>query len=197
MALCIVGAVPKLWNESIEGHRSAVREAVLDAAAALIAEHGLTSVTMSKIAEATGIGRATLYKYFPDIEAILVAWHERQITAHLRHLTAAREYGGDAQARLASVLEVYAGNSRRRHDGDLAILLRQGAHVASAHGQLIGLVEELVADAAAAGAVRTDVPVAELAAYCLNALTASADMPSDAAVRRLVTVTLAGLRPPA
>jgi AcrR family transcriptional regulator len=37
---------------------------------------------MSQIAAETGIGRATLYKYFPDVEAILVAWHERQVAEH-------------------------------------------------------------------------------------------------------------------
>ena len=71
--------VPKLWSETIESHRSAVREATLDTTAALVAEHGLRSVTMSQIAEQTGIGRATLYKYFPDVDSILVAWHERQV----------------------------------------------------------------------------------------------------------------------
>jgi AcrR family transcriptional regulator len=38
---------------------------------------------MSDIAEATGIGRATLYKYFLDLETILSAWHQRQVEAHL------------------------------------------------------------------------------------------------------------------
>jgi AcrR family transcriptional regulator len=75
--------VPKLWNETIEEHRREVRGAILDATVALVAEHGLLSVTMSQIAEETGIGRATLYKYFPDVEAILLAWHEHQINGHL------------------------------------------------------------------------------------------------------------------
>ncbi len=44
-----------------KAHRRAVRDATLHATAALVAEHGLLSVTMSQIAEATGIGRATLY----------------------------------------------------------------------------------------------------------------------------------------
>ncbi len=54
-----------------------MQDAALDATAALVAERGLRSVTMSQIAAQSGIGRATLYKYFPDVEAILLAWHER------------------------------------------------------------------------------------------------------------------------
>src|SRR6266496_5983512 len=100
--------VPKLWNDTIEKHRQAVRDATLDTTAALVAEHGLTSVTMSRIAEETGIGRATLYKYFPDIEAILIAWHERQVTGHLEHLAEIRDQAGGAGGRLEAVLEAYA-----------------------------------------------------------------------------------------
>src|SRR6266508_4210937 len=74
--------MPKLWNKTIEAHRREVRDATLDTAAKLVAEHGLRAVTMSQIAEHTGIGRATLYKYFSGVEAILLAWHERQITGH-------------------------------------------------------------------------------------------------------------------
>src|SRR6266571_497687 len=88
--------VPKLWNETIEEHRRAVREATLDTTAALVEEHGLRSVTMSRIAEETGIGRATLYKYFPDVDAILLAWHERQIAHHLQLLADVRDQAGDA-----------------------------------------------------------------------------------------------------
>jgi hypothetical protein len=36
----------------------------------------------------------------------------------------------------------------------------------------------------------------ELASYCLHALTAARALPSDAAVKRLVAITLDGLRPP-
>src|SRR5262245_17985636 len=75
--------VPRLWNDTIDAHRRAVRDATIDTTAALVAKHGLRAVTMAQIAEETGIGRATLYKYFPDVESILLAWHERQIAAHL------------------------------------------------------------------------------------------------------------------
>src|SRR4051812_36263133 len=79
-------AVPRLWNDTIETHRREVRDAILQTTAALASKHGVTAVTMSQIAEETGIGRATLYKYFPGVEAILVAWHEQHVAAHLEHL---------------------------------------------------------------------------------------------------------------
>jgi hypothetical protein len=44
--------------------------------------------------------------------------------------------------------------------------------------------------------VRDDVPAAELATYCLHALAGAVALPSKAAVRRIVAVTLAGLRRP-
>ena len=55
-------------------------------------------------------------------------------------------------------------------------------------------ITALIGESAARGEARDDIPAAELAAYCLHALTASAAMPSEAAVDRLVGVTLAGLR---
>lgn len=187
--------MPKLWNETIEAHRRAVRDATLDATAALVAEGGLTSVTMSQIAQRTGIGRATLYRYFPDVEAILVAWHERQVTGHLQHLAEVRDKTGDAGGRLEAVLEAFALVSHERHDTELAALLHRGEHVVRAQQQLSDLVRDLLIEGAATGALRNDVAPDELASYCLHALTAASSLPSKAAVHRLVTVTLAGLRP--
>jgi AcrR family transcriptional regulator len=190
--------VPRLWTQSVEAHRAAVRDAILDATAALVAEHGLASVAMSRIATETGIGRATLYKYFPDVEAILRAWHERHVTRHLDHLAAvADQHAADPVGRLEAVLEAYARIVRetRRNGGDLAAVLHHDEHVARADGALTDLVTGLVAQAARAATVRGDVPPAELAAYCLHALGAAADLPSEAAVRRLVHLILDGLRP--
>jgi AcrR family transcriptional regulator len=192
--------VPRLWNDTIQAHRAAVRDAILDTTAALVAEHGLLSVTMSQIAERTGIGRATLYKYFPDVQAILVAWHERQITAHLAQLTELRDQAGDPGQRLQVVLEAYALISHDRfsheHPGpELAALLHRGAHLTRAQQHVHDLLKDLLTEAAATGDLRDDVAPDELASYCLHALGAAGSLPSKAAVRRLVTVTLAGLRP--
>jgi AcrR family transcriptional regulator len=188
--------VPKLWNETIEEHRREVREAILDTTVALVTEHGLLSVTMSQIAEETGIGRATLYKYFPDVEAILLAWHERQINGHLGYLAKVRDEAGEPGGRLAAVLEAYALISHESHghrDTELGALLHRGEQVIVAEQQLRDMIRDLLAEAAKTGDIRDDVAPSELASYCIHALGAARSLTSKAAVRRLVTVTLAGL----
>jgi AcrR family transcriptional regulator len=198
--------MPKLWTETIEAHRREVRDAILDTTAALVAEHGLLSVTMSQIAEQTGIGRATLYKYFPDVEAILVAWHERGITGHLQYLAGVRDHADDAYARLEAVLEAYALIDHEHHGSEehhghlqdrlLAATLHRGGHVVRAQHELQGMIRDLITEAAQDGDIRDDVSPDELAGYCLHALAAASSLPSKAAVRRLVSVTLGGLRAP-
>jgi AcrR family transcriptional regulator len=190
--------VPRLWTETIEEHRRAVHEAILDTAWALATERGPLSVTMSQIAEAAGIGRATLYKYFPDVEAILFACHQRHVAEHLNRLTELRDRPGDPQERLEAVLTAYAliTHERGRHGtGELGALLHRGEYVARAEQQLVDLITDLLSEVAAAGGLRDDVGVDELAAYCLHALAAASSLPSEAAVRRLVAVTVTGLRP--
>jgi len=190
--------VPKLWNETIESHRREVRHAILATTAALVAERGLLNVTMSQIAEQAGIGRATLYKYFPDVEAILRAWHAGQIAHHIAYLAEVRDRAGSPAERLEAVLEAFADisyGSRGHFDTDLTAALHRDEHVAHAQEQVRDLIRELLAEAAAGGDVRGDVPPTELAAYCVHALTAAGTLSSKSAVDRLVAVTLAGLRP--
>ncbi len=188
------GDVPKLWTDTIEAHRHAVRGATLDATASLVAEHGLSAVTMSRIAEETGIGRATLYKYFPDIESIMTAWHERHITQHLQQLTAVRDQAATPTSRLEAVLKHYADISYQRHDTELVALLHRGEHVVRAQHQLRDLIRDLLIEGAKTGELRDDVAPDELATYCLHALTAAGNLPSKAAVQRLLDVTLSALR---
>jgi len=57
------------------------------------------------------------------------------------------------------------------------------------------MIRDLLIEGAKAGDLRDDVAPEELASYCLHALTAAGSLRSKAAVRRLVAVILAGLRP--
>lgn len=196
--------MPKLWSQTIEAHRQEVRDAVLEATASLVAERGLAAVTMSGIAEHAGIGRATLYKYFPDVETALHAWHERQIVGHLKHLADVRDaQAGEPADRLEAVLMAYALMHQRRvqhhphepYGAEIAGLLHADEQVGRARQQLHDMIRDLLVEVAEAGDLREDVAPDELASYCLHALNAAGAVDCDAAVRRLVAVTLAGLRP--
>lgn len=189
--------MPKLWNETVEAHRVAVRDAILNATAELVAQRGPASVTMSQIATEAGIGRATLYKYFSDVDAILVAWHGRHVEGHLAELTAIVSGREDVGTRLARALRAYAEITfhRGRHSADLAALVHRGEHVVEAEQRLVDLFRGLLAEAAGSGDVRGDIDPAELAVYCLHAVAAAAGQPSQAARRRLAEVILDGLRP--
>ena len=190
--------VPKLWKATIEEHRRTVDDAILQTTWALVTERGLLAVTMSEIAERTGIGRATLYKHFPDVEAILVAYHQRHVAGHLAQLADLRREAADPGDGLRAALAAYAMicHHRGRHGTEeLGALLHRGEDVVRAEQQLLGLFQELIVEAVEAGELRDDVATEELAAYCLHALSAAKSLPSEAAVHRLVAVTLAGLTP--
>jgi len=185
----IVRVVPKLWSETIGEHRREVADAILETTHALVEKSGLRAVTMSLIAEKAGIGRATLYKYFPDVESILVAWHHKHVASHLAALV--HEQGGSPLDRLRHVLETYALIRHEHDDLELHAML-QRHHVEHAHAQLHALIRDLIAACAKAGKARDDVPAGELATFCLQAL--SAPTSSRASLKRLVDVTMDALK---
>lgn len=195
--------VPKLWSETIEAHRREVRDAIVDTTAHLAAEQGPLNVTMSQVAEATGIGRATLYKYFSSVEQILHTWHERRIDDHIAVVSGIAARDVPAMERVIAVLEAYAQVQRQRashghraHGPELVAFLHRDRHPARAEQDLHVLLRDLIAEAAEEGQVRSDVAADELTTFCLHALDAAAASPSTAATDRLVGLILDGLRPP-
>jgi AcrR family transcriptional regulator len=189
--------MPKLWTDTVATHREEVRQAVLDAAGELVATAGLWAVSMSRLAEVAGIGRATLYKYFADVEEVLAAWHARQVTAHLDELTTVAAGPGDASARLRAVLENYAHIcvQRSRHGGDVAAALHQAPGIDDQHRQLQDLLTGLIQEAASVGAVRADVPAEQLAGFCLAGLNAAGTAFGPVVVVELVWTALAADTP--
>ncbi|MEJ7704411.1 MAG: hypothetical protein WKF47_12400 [Geodermatophilaceae bacterium] len=115
----------------------------------------------------------------------LLAWHERQIMAHLEQLAVARDQASNAGARLQLVLRAYALIAHESHgqrDNELAVILHRGERVSLAEQQLREMIRDLVAEGAKTGHIRDDVAPDELANYCLHALAAANSLPSKAAV---------------
>jgi AcrR family transcriptional regulator len=96
---------------------------------------------------------------FADVEAILLAWHERHVASHLEHLAEVRDQAGGARERLEAVLEAYALISHQHHGTELAALLHRGEHVARAQQQLRNFIRDLLTEAAEAGDIRDELRI--------------------------------------
>ncbi len=186
--------MPRLWTETLQSHKKDVEEAILDAAAALAREHGITGVTMSAAAERTGVTRATLYRYFPDVGAMVGAWHQRQVQRNLAELLAARDRGRDTEEQLALVLETYARLVHEQHSSEVRAMAASSEASAEGYRQLTLVLEQLIIAGIRAGRLRQDVSAAELASFCVHALEAARAATTKAALRRLVAVTAGALR---
>jgi AcrR family transcriptional regulator len=68
---------------------------ILDAAARLLDEQGYTATTTNHVAELAGVSIGSLYQYFPNKDALLVALAERHLT----------EAASDMEERLAELRE--------------------------------------------------------------------------------------------
>ncbi len=60
------------WDDTLSEHRQRQAEHIAASAMAIIARDGVSALTMSAVAEEAGVSRQTLYKYFPDVDAVLV-----------------------------------------------------------------------------------------------------------------------------
>lgn len=188
--------MPRLWADTMDTHRRQVNDAILDATAELIAEHGPLSVAMSAIAGRAGIGRATLYKYFPDVESILVAWHARDFADHLARLEALSEM---PDVSLDDVAMFVTAQRRHHPHGKGSDLLGTLAHtLADAHGapgpaierEIVAALAQLVRRLVELKQVRNDHDPEVLARWLLHAIHAPADL-DDLAVAQLLVDSLA------
>ncbi|MGW6130833.1 TetR/AcrR family transcriptional regulator [Cellulomonas sp. NPDC055163] len=188
--------MPLLWRDSVDAHRHAVRESVLDAAGAIYTETGPTGLTMSAVAERAGIGRGTLYRYFPDTRELLLAWHERQVRTHLGQLRHVRAGTSDPDDALRAVLEAFASVTRSHGNEESAVGLHSGEHIAEAQHELHALLRDLLAEETRRGRVRADIDVDLLVTFCIHALGAAHEISSPGAPGAFTDLVMDALRPP-
>lgn len=99
-------------HEPVQARAAHRIEALLDAAAAVVVEHGIEHLTTALVAERAGASIGTVYRYFPDRVAVLVALAERNLErmriAIERVLGAQHESWADAlEAIVAAMVETF------------------------------------------------------------------------------------------
>jgi AcrR family transcriptional regulator len=188
--------MPRIWADTIDTHRRQVTDAILDATAALIAENRPMSVAMSAIAERAGIGRATLYKYFSDVESILVAWHARDFAGHLQGLEALTERESLTLDDVADFVRRqrhhHANDTTTDRVGALAHTVAGLDHTVedAVHDEVIAALHTLLTKLATDGQIRTDIAPDHLARWLFHAIHAPPEL-DDNVVAQLVTDSLA------
>lgn len=184
--------MPKLWTATIDEHRSAVLNAILDATGELVRENGMTGLSMTALAAGAGVGRATLYKYVPDTGAAIAAWQHREMSRHLAELrTIAAE--SPPAVRLRKVLEAYAMIRHGRHGGGATDGLHGADRLHPVETEVRELVASVIEEDVGAGRARMDIAAADLAAYAVAATGAAAILPDEGAglrIARLVAETI-------
>ena len=92
-----------------ERKRLRTREALVDAAMSLFAEHGFEAVTVADIARRAEVGRTTFFRYFADKQEILFAdgdRHREELLSAVRQALADTEPIGNSLPRALAVARV-------------------------------------------------------------------------------------------
>ncbi len=103
------------------------RARVLEAAARLFSERDGRELTMEQIAHAAGVGKATLYRRYPDVASIAVALldeHERDLQEQLLRGDPPLGPGAPAEERLAAFYRAMV--ELLEHHGHLALAAETG-----------------------------------------------------------------------
>ena len=156
------------WAEARTSFRDQQRLGIAMAALELLLEAGSAELTMSMVADRAGISRQTLYRYFPDLGAVLTATTEGLVQADQAMRAWVLE-GDSPSDRLGRVIDALVEASQS-HGGSteefIAALPPEAREAVRAHHsrtrQLVeDVLEALVADPSVTydGDPRTDAPL--------------------------------------
>jgi AcrR family transcriptional regulator len=123
------GRKPKIQRrQPLQARAQATYDAALEATARIIRREGLARLNTNRIAEVTGISVGTLYGYFPDKTAIVVALARRMLAEDRAELLAALQAGGDP---VRNLIRALIAQHRRDPQVRRAVM---SVHIGEGHG---------------------------------------------------------------
>ncbi|MBT2441345.1 TetR/AcrR family transcriptional regulator [Streptomyces sp. ISL-36] len=171
-------------------------ERLLSEARTAFAEHG-TDASLEDVARRAGVGIGTLYRHFPNRDALMSAVFQEALSALLQR---SRELAGASEPCRALVewlraLITHAGEYRGLAHALMSASDDESSALARCSVPLRAAGEVLLSRAQEAGAVRTDVSIRDLM-QLTNAIGLAAEQsPQDEDLAdRLLSLTLRGLK---
>jgi AcrR family transcriptional regulator len=119
-------------------------EVILDAAAQVFEAHGYAAGTTNRIAERAGVSIGSVYEYFPNKDAIVVALAERELERERQEILTVLE--GSGRKGLAALLRQFVETIVGFHARSPAlhrILFDEAEHPAEAHACVLRFEESL------------------------------------------------------
>lgn len=145
------------------------RARVLDVAYAAFAEEGL-SVPIDEIARRAGVGAGTVYRHFPNKEALFSAIASNRLQYLVDRAAALTEAKGPGEAFFAylDVLVDEGKSDQGLVDALAGIGFDVAAAIPEAERRFMALLEDLLTRAQAAGTVRADIGVSDVKALLVG-----------------------------
>lgn len=91
--------MPRITASNVGEHVALQEQRVFDAAIRLFVERGYANVTFADIADAVGLARNSLYRYFPSKADILIRWFQTELEDRISRSTELLEPGDDPDPR--------------------------------------------------------------------------------------------------
>ncbi len=109
--------MPQIDAPTVAEHRAQQREALLDAAEAILLEEGHGALSFRRARKRTGLARNSIYRYFGSRDDLIAALCERDMPRWLEELESAMAAAADADGRVAAFvstqLQLVAHGSHR------------------------------------------------------------------------------------
>ena len=189
-----------MYTTPVSTEPTATPERILRAAEVCVRRWGLRRVSMNDVATEAGVSRGSVYRYFPDRDALVQAVLERVAEAHVAEAEPAvrrqRTLVGKV-AEAAVFVRNLAEDERRlglhEHPGEPALATLQLAATPTLFGRWIEFWIPFLESAGAAGEVRDDLDVRQAAEWIMRILislvtvpSATIDLDDPAQVRRFI-----------
>jgi AcrR family transcriptional regulator len=176
------------------------RDQIIRAAKEIFAARGLT-VPMDEIAREAEVGVGTLYRRFPDREALIRAVFRdgvRVIAAEARAALEQEPTAWDALVRIiGQSVQLRLLMRLRAHGAALAAIVREDEEIERYRGEAFDVLDEVVRRAQDEGSLRADVGVGDLAVLFVSVAHQTHSLAPEAtalAPGRVLGIVLDGLR---
>jgi AcrR family transcriptional regulator len=122
------------WHQARVAHRHEQAASIATSAFTLITQHGAPALTMAGIAKEADVSRQTLYRYYPDVDAVLVGIAEL-VASHDEEFEQLVAQEPTPTSQFALIASTVAGAGHGEHSASAlaAVLPPEGREVLSQH----------------------------------------------------------------